>query len=100
CATRTLLVARRPGRLPTLPDLADDQGGEPGDALGGPDSEPEQVGPLTALLLLDLDRFKLVNDTLGHTVGDALLVTIADRLTSALELHDVSDCSPTVARLG
>ena len=33
-------------------------------------------------------------------MGDALLVAVADRLTAALELHDVSDCSPTVARLG
>jgi diguanylate cyclase (GGDEF)-like protein len=47
-----------------------------------------------ALLLLDLDRFKEVNDTLGHTVGDALLQKIGHRLQSYLRPTDL------IARLG
>ena len=47
-----------------------------------------------AVLMLDLDRFKDVNDTLGHSVGDALLKKIADRLTATLRETD------RVARLG
>jgi diguanylate cyclase (GGDEF)-like protein len=47
-----------------------------------------------ALLLLDLDRFKDVNDTLGHQAGDALLRMIGPRLHSALRGRD------TLARLG
>ncbi|HEX8534235.1 MAG TPA: EAL domain-containing protein, partial [Allosphingosinicella sp.] len=47
-----------------------------------------------ALLLLDVDNFKRVNDTLGHDAGDKLLCTFAERLTAAARGDDV------VARLG
>jgi diguanylate cyclase (GGDEF)-like protein len=53
-----------------------------------------QRGDLCAVLCLDLDRFKQVNDTLGHPVGDALLIAVTGRLRSLVRNTD------TVARLG
>jgi diguanylate cyclase (GGDEF)-like protein len=47
-----------------------------------------------AVLFLDMDRFKTINDTLGHDVGDALLIQVAARISGAVRESDV------VARLG
>ncbi len=58
------------------------------DALSGPDAGP--VG----LVLIDLDRFKEINDTLGHAYGDVVLQAVADRLRATVRGTD------TVARLG
>ena len=64
-------------------------GGQPAlDLINGP--RGEQI----TLVLLDLDHFKRINDTMGHAAGDALLVEIAKRLASAIRSGDLA------ARLG
>jgi diguanylate cyclase (GGDEF)-like protein/PAS domain S-box-containing protein len=64
------------------------------DRLGQAMSRAERSGSPLALMLLDLDRFKEINDTLGHRAGDRLLQAVAERLTGVLRNID------TVARLG
>jgi len=54
----------------------------------------QRCGRWTAVVLLDLDHFKVVNDTLTHIVGDALLVEVANRLKSQVRQTD------TVGRFG
>nr|WP_184957172.1 EAL domain-containing protein [Actinoplanes abujensis] len=54
----------------------------------------QSKGRRLALLLLDLDRFRTVNDALGHSVGDRLLAEVALRLSAVVPAHDL------VVRLG
>jgi diguanylate cyclase (GGDEF)-like protein/PAS domain S-box-containing protein len=64
------------------------------DHLGLALARSERSPHLVALLFLDLDRFKSVNDTLGHEAGDDLLIAVAQRISEVLRPAD------TVARLG
>jgi two-component system cell cycle response regulator len=54
----------------------------------------EAAGRQFAVMVLDLDRFKAINDTLGHVAGDAVLVEVAERLKSNLRAVDL------IARIG
>lgn len=59
-------------------------------AINGARRNKEKV----AVMFIDLDRFKLINDTLGHDIGDLLLIQVAQRLKSSVRRSDI------VARIG
>jgi diguanylate cyclase (GGDEF)-like protein/PAS domain S-box-containing protein len=64
------------------------------DRAQGAIEDARRTNDVVGMVFVDLDRFKLVNDGLGHDAGDQLLVLVADRIAGAIRVEDV------VARLG
>jgi len=66
--------------------------------------QAERADTQLAVMFIDLDKFKRINDTLGHHAGDELLKTVAERLSGVVRSSDVASRmirnSATVARLG
>jgi len=65
-----------------------------GDRLSDKLQRAKRLGTALSVMFLDLDQFKLINDTLGHSVGDRLLQALAERLQDTMREMD------TIARMG
>ena len=63
-------------------------------------AEAAQSQQSVAVIYLDLNNFKLVNDTFGHSVGDAVLRTVAGKLSRTLDGFQASDAHLSAARFG
>lgn len=72
--------------------------------LGGMIDEADETGDKLAVFYIDLDNFKRINDTLGHTIGDGVLNAIAERLSGSIRKQNhvvAAEEAPTgIARLG
>ena len=72
--------------------------------LSGMIDEATESGSRVAVLYIDLDNFKRINDTLGHTIGDGILNSIAERLAGSIRSHEHNspnaDFPVGIARLG
>jgi diguanylate cyclase (GGDEF)-like protein len=70
------------------------------DLLGSMVDAAGRARESVAVVYLDLNNFKRVNDTFGHSVGDEVLLTVASRLRKTLETFSVQHPDVTVARFG
>jgi diguanylate cyclase (GGDEF)-like protein len=63
-------------------------------------AEAARAGESVAVVYLDLNSFKRINDTFGHSVGDAVLRTVAGKLTRAMDARDGGPAHVSLARFG
>lgn len=88
----SVLALRRSARMDALTGLPNRA--LSGDRLAGTLARLERHGGMVCVMYLDIDHFKIINDTFGHGVGDDVLVELGRRLTSVLRPSD------TLARFG